>query len=114
MGVIDMLREPKRITENELGAMASDRVVISRMAFLALGGYSPAFGAGGEDNDMAKRLLRYGHGLDVVRDPVLAMHHTHGLGPVRCLIQRLDWSRISERPHQYQPLMRKVLGLPQF
>ncbi len=98
LGIPEMLRWPRVITKPEMGMMASDRAVISKAVWQDLGGYDERYGAGGEDGDLGRRMLA--EGLSIVRDPVLAMHHTHGLGPIRSLLQLADWFRISRpRPH---------------
>lgn len=106
LGIPRMLKEPQRLTKPEVGALASDRALISRDAWRELGGYDIAYGAGGEDGDLARRMLAAG--IDIVRDPVLTTHHTHGLGPVRSLVQVIDWYRIS-RPHEFRPQLHRFI-----
>jgi glycosyltransferase involved in cell wall biosynthesis len=106
LGIPGMLKGPQRLAGPEVGALASDRAVISRDAWRELGGYDIAYGAGGEDGDLARRMSAAG--IDIVRDPVLATHHTHGLGPVRSLVQVIDWYRIS-RPHEFRPQLHRFI-----
>lgn len=106
LGIPRMLKESQRMTKPEIGALASDRAIISRDAWRELGGYDVAYGAGGEDVALARRMLAAG--IDIVRDPVLTTHHTHGLGPVRSLVQLIDWYRIS-RPHEFRPELHRFI-----
>lgn len=111
LGIPRMLKEPQRLTKPEVGALASDRAVISRDVWRELGGYDIAYGAGGEDGDLARRMLAAG--IDIVRDPVLTTHHTHGLGPVRSLVQLIEWYRIS-RPHEFRPQLHRFIRPEQY
>jgi len=111
LGIPGMLKEPQRLTKPEIGALASDRAVISRHVWRELGGYDVAYGAGGEDGDLARRMLAAG--IDIVRDPVLTTHHTHGLGPARSLVQLIDWYRIS-RPHEFRPKLHRFIRPQQY
>jgi glycosyltransferase involved in cell wall biosynthesis len=111
LGIPRVLKEPQRLTKPEIGALASDRAVISRDIWRELGRYDVTYGAGGEDNDLARRMLAAG--IDIVRDPVLTTHHTHGLGPVRSLVQLIDWYRIS-RPHEFRPLLHRFIRPEQY
>jgi Glycosyl transferase family 2 len=89
LGVEKALRESAVITKVEVGALASDRAVINRDAWRELGGYDAA-------------------GISIVRDPVLTTHHTHGLGPIRSLVQLIDWYRIS-RPRKFNPALHRFI-----
>jgi glycosyltransferase involved in cell wall biosynthesis len=95
---LSMLKKPKRITEAELGILASDRAII-RTDVWEYYQYDKDYGAGGEDGALAQAMLR--DGLRIWREPVLTMHHTHGLGPVKSLQQVAEWRRISKGPHPF-------------
>lgn len=111
LGIARMLKEPQRLVKPEVGALASDRAIVSRDVWRELGGYDVAYGAGGEDTDLARRMLAAG--IDIVRDPVLTTHHTHGLGPVRSLVQLIEWYRIS-RPHEFRPQLHRFIRPEQY
>jgi len=51
--------------------------MIRRDAWESAGGFDEAFEKGGEDRDLARRLLESGQSITF--DPVMAIHHTHGL-----------------------------------
>jgi GT2 family glycosyltransferase len=111
LGIPRRLKAPRLLARPEVGALASDRAVISRDVWRELGGYDVSYGAGGEDVDLARRMLAVG--IDIVRDPVLTTHHTHGLGPVRSLVQLIDWYRIS-RPHEFRPQLHRFIRPEQY
>jgi glycosyltransferase involved in cell wall biosynthesis len=106
LGIPKALKESELITTVEVGALASDRAVISRDVWRELGGYNVAYGAGGEDGDLARRM--HAAGFSIIRDPILTTHHTHGLGPIRSLVQLIDWYRIS-RPHKFNPTLHRFI-----
>lgn len=87
-----------QVTEPGMGFMAANASVVSREAWAELGGYSEAYGGGGEDGDFGKRLIKAG--AAVWLDPALSVHHTHGLGPINGLRQLLAWRRMGA-PNQF-------------
>jgi hypothetical protein len=38
----------------------------------------------------------------IVREPVMAVHHTHGFGPIQSLRQYVAWRRMA-KPRDYDP-----------
>lgn len=74
----DRLQPAIELDEWQPGAMVAHRSVVSKDAWRELGGYDPAYGNGGEDTDMARRMLEAG-GI-VIREPGLSVHHSYGLG----------------------------------
>lgn len=94
LGVPKMLKEPRAVTADALGLMASNCAVVAREAWEELGGYDLRFEAGGEDGELGRQMID--RGISVVLEPLLSMHHTHGLGPWRGFKQFLYWKGLSE------------------
>lgn len=82
----------------EMGVLAADCALIKVDSYASVSGLDPRFEAGGADGDLAKRM--YQAGKVILRDPILAVHHTHGLNPVRALRQLKFWSSLGE-PQAY-------------
>lgn len=77
-----LVSKDKRLDEAEVldewkpGVMVAHRSVIAKDAWQEVGGYDERFAGGGEDLDLAKRILAAGGRF--VRDPALSVHHSHG------------------------------------
>ena len=89
LGLPNLLRPATPETTDQLGMLATNCAAISVEAWRELGGFSEQFASGGEDGDMARRMLAAG--IEIVRDPSLSVHHTHGLGPINGLKQLMHW-----------------------
>jgi glycosyltransferase involved in cell wall biosynthesis len=96
-----LAKSARQVTSKDtgMGFMASNCAVIRREAWSEVGGFNEAFGAGGEDGALGKALLAVGH--DVIFEPALSVHHTHGLGPINSLRQLLNWSRMG-KPREFK------------
>ncbi len=81
-------------TGKEMGALAMDCTVIDVAQYEAIGGFDPAYEAGGADGELAARFAAAGR--KIMRDPSLGVYHTHGSGPVHSAEQALFWSSLSE------------------
>jgi glycosyltransferase involved in cell wall biosynthesis len=72
------------ITKWRGGAMVAHRSVVNKKAWKKLGHYDKRYGNGGEDTDMARRMLKKfktsKEGWEVIRQPGLSVHHSYGLG----------------------------------
>jgi GT2 family glycosyltransferase len=99
VAVLPNLKAVREVTKPEMGLLATNCAVISRTAWQELGGFDEAFAGGGEDTDLARRMLEAGH--RVMRDPALSVHHTHGLGPINSLRQVVHWAHILRGPNEF-------------
>lgn len=59
------------------GALCMAGSMIRRSAWESVGGFDESFETGGEDTDLARRLIR--NDERIVFDPAMTIHHTHGL-----------------------------------
>ncbi len=96
--------ELARIRKAGIGVMGATTASISKAVWAELGGFDERYESGGEDTAFAARALS--NGLIIIRDPLLAVHHTHGLGPINMAKQLRYWSEIVKGP---QPLDKKEL-----
>jgi len=87
-------------TGKERGALAMDCTIIDVGQYKAIGGFNPAFEAGGADGELAARFAAYGH--KIIRDPSLAVYHSHNLSPLRAKQQLEFWKSLDE-PHNVHP-----------
>jgi len=92
-----MARRARRIHKAGIGVLAANCAMIAKRAWQELGGFDDRYQAGGEDTALAKSMLK--HGYHIVKEPALAVHHSHGLGLKDSAKQLV---------HQFQ-----VLGPPQ-
>lgn len=75
---LTMARRAQRIKKAGMGVLAANCAMIAKRAWQELGGFDERYQAGGEDTALAKSILE--NGYEVVKDPALAVHHSHGLG----------------------------------
>ncbi|HEX9153847.1 MAG TPA: hypothetical protein VF809_03440 [Candidatus Saccharimonadales bacterium] len=102
LGAGRMLKEGySPMWEGGMGLLAADCSVVDRDTIIAQGMYPTIYGAGGADGCMGQKLIE--NNLGVGRDPLLSVHHTHGLGPVNVIRQVLAWRRMAE-PRDWKEL----------
>jgi glycosyltransferase involved in cell wall biosynthesis len=87
-----------QISRVRMGTMGANCSLVSRAAWRALGGYDKAFGAGGEDAELARRMLEAG--FKIFNEPVVSVYHSHGLGMTALLKQLLYWFQL-DRPRRF-------------
>jgi hypothetical protein len=99
----------KRMTheDDDLGLLAADCAVIKKSLFDHHYPTIESYGFGGADGELGKLIIGAYEGasekdgaLHVIRDPLLAVHHTHGFGPFKSLRQLLAWKRMAN-PRDY-------------
>ena len=80
-----------------MGVLAANCAMIAKGAWQELGGFDERYQAGGEDTALANSMLK--NGYEVVKEPAMSVHHSHGLG-------LRDY--VKQQVHQLQ-----MLGVPQ-
>ncbi len=90
------LRPAHKVAKAGMGVLGATNCMIKKDVWEALGGFDEAHAMGGEDGAFAKRMLE--EGLSIMQDPVIAVHHSHGLGPINFARQVRRW-RKSANPH---------------
>jgi GT2 family glycosyltransferase len=91
------LKPASKVKKAGMGVLGATNCMISKEVWHDLGGFDEAYAMGGEDGAMAKRMLQ--EGLDIIEDPVIAVHHTHGLGPINYARQVRRWIK-SAKPSE--------------
>ncbi|HEY1645350.1 MAG TPA: glycosyltransferase [Candidatus Saccharimonadales bacterium] len=98
-GLVPLVKAPRRITSATVGVLGANAAVVNKAAWSELGGFDEKFAAGGEDTELARRMLAAG--MSVVHEPVLSVHHSHGLGPINTLRQALHWVQVARGAHNF-------------
>ncbi len=94
-----VLQEPHVITKVEPGLLGATSAAISKEVWQELGKFDYRYEAGGEDTELGKKMFE--NGYDVVFDPLLNVHHSHGLGPIDAVKQVMAWDKMLKGPLQF-------------
>jgi glycosyltransferase involved in cell wall biosynthesis len=94
-----VLREPHAVEGVEPGLLGATSTAISKEIWSELGKFDPRYEAGGEDTELGRKMLE--HGYDVVFDPLLNVHHSHGIGPINAIKQVIAWNKMLKGPQQF-------------
>ncbi len=81
------------VTQAGMGVMGATNCMV-RMATWREHPFDEAYARGGEDGAWAVWALN--NGLQIIFEPALTVHHTHGLGPLNLLRQYRHWQQISQ------------------
>lgn len=103
---LTMARRAQRIKKAGIGVLAANCAMIAKRAWQELGGFDERYEAGGEDTALAKSMLENGCG--VVKDPALAVHHSHGLGLRDSVKQHFHQLQIVGTPREFD--RQELLG----
>ncbi len=75
---LGLARAARRIKRAGMGTLAGTGAMVSKTVWQELGRFDERYETGGEDTALAKSMLERGY--DVVLEPALTVHHSHGLG----------------------------------
>ena len=81
-----------------MGVLAATGAMISRVAWEELGRFDESYETGGEDTALAAKMLA--NGYDVIREPALTVHHSHGLGVIDSIKQLHGWQQTLKSPRR--------------
>lgn len=87
---------PRETTKATLGVMATQNCVVSKEVWKAVGKFDERYETGGADTALARLALKAG--FSVHEEPVLAVHHTYGLGFRDTLTQWRHWVKTVKGP----------------
>jgi len=82
------------IVQAKMGVMGATNCMV-RMKTWRQKPFDPAYAMGGEDTAWAKWALAQGH--KIIFEPLLCVHHSHGLGPIKLLKQHAHWRQSVSR-----------------
>ena len=94
VAVVVHMGQASKIDKAIQGGFGATGAAIKRTVWEEVGGFDEAYAAGGEDGAMARTMMAKGY--EIVREPVLSMHHSHGLGPINKLHEQVHWSKVSK------------------
>lgn len=95
MAFPNKVRKPAHVaTKLSMGILATNTSLIRRDVWSEVGGFDEAYGAGGEDGALAAAIDRAGY--DIVIDPAMSVHHTHGTGFIDSIRQFRYWGSLGK------------------
>lgn len=89
-----LLGGEKFIDQPSVGVMGGTNAFFRKDIWKEYGGFDQTLEAGGEDTRFASRMIK--DGLRIVLEPLVTVHHSHGLGPVNFLKQLIAWNSMSK------------------
>ncbi|MBW0017757.1 MAG: glycosyltransferase [Mycobacterium sp.] len=99
-GMNQWLSRPARRTKRvSPGVLSATGAMISKPVWQELGGFDNRYQAGGEDTALGKSMLR--NGYEIVQEPALTVHHSHGLGVRDSIKQGIHQLQILREPRQF-------------
>lgn len=90
----EMRRSARISAKTGMGIMATNASFIRRDAWEEAGHFDESYGAGGEDGALARQILA--NGRQIIIDPAMAVHHTHGLSFKDNVGQLRYWSSLGD------------------
>jgi GT2 family glycosyltransferase len=104
---VGLARPAQQVRRAGMGTLAGTGAMVSKRAWRELGRFDLRYETGGEDTALANAMLN--NGYEVVLDPALTVHHSHGLGlrdSVRQHVRQLAMSR-APREFDREELLRR-------
>lgn len=96
VGALELFRGPRQIKKAGLAVMAATGAIFSKAVWEELGRFDERYETGGEDTAMARSMLDAGYGI--IKEPALAVHHSHGLGPIATARELLHYAQTVRGP----------------
>lgn len=82
------------IVQSKMGVMGATNCMVRMESWLQQP-FDQAYAMGGEDTAWADWALNNGH--KIIFEPLLSVHHSHGLGPLKLLKQHAHWRQVSKQ-----------------
>jgi cellulose synthase/poly-beta-1,6-N-acetylglucosamine synthase-like glycosyltransferase len=96
---LGLARPAQRVTKAGMGALAGTGAMLSKSVWDELGRFDQRYETGGEDTALAKLMLK--NGYEIVLEPALTVHHSHGLGFRDSVKQELHQFQTVRAPQQF-------------
>jgi GT2 family glycosyltransferase len=103
---LTMARRAQRVKKAGMGVLAANCAMIAKPAWQELGGFDERYQAGGEDTALAKSMLE--NGYEIIKEPALAVHHSHGLSFRDSVKQQIHHLQILGVPKEFD--RQELLG----
>lgn len=81
------------------GLLSATGAMISKPVWQKLGGFDDRYQAGGEDTALGKTMLN--NGYEIIQEPALTVHHSHGLGVRDSIKQGIHQLQILGEPKEF-------------
>lgn len=94
-----LARRAAQIQKVTLGVLQGTGAMIAKAAWEELGRFDERYQTGGEDNALARLMLK--EGMGIVQEPALSVHHSHGLGLGDSLKQLTHQLKTLKAPRQF-------------
>jgi glycosyltransferase involved in cell wall biosynthesis len=95
---LGLARPARRIKRAGMGTLAGTGAMLSKTVWQELGRFDERYETGGEDTALAKLMLERGY--EIVLEPALTVHHSHGLGLRDAVKEQLHQARTVRAPMQ--------------
>jgi GT2 family glycosyltransferase len=82
-----------------MGTLAATGAMLSKRVWQELGRFDLRYETGGEDTALAKTMLERGY--EIVFEPALTVHHSHGLGLRDTVKEQLHQMQTVRAPRQF-------------
>jgi GT2 family glycosyltransferase len=92
-------RSARPVTRVGMGVLGATGAMISKPVWSELNGFDERYQAGGEDTALAKSMLQRGY--QIVDEPAMIVHHSHGLNARNFFKQWMGWARLMKGPRQF-------------
>lgn len=89
-------RKPTHVKRAGLGVMGATSAVLDKQVWRKMGRFDECYESGGEDTALAAKILDAG--MVIEDDPILSVHHSHGLGFINTIKQWQHWLETVKGP----------------
>jgi glycosyltransferase involved in cell wall biosynthesis len=96
IGNVFYASKSKKIEKAGMGVLQAVCAAVSKQAWEELGRFDERYESGGEDTALAAKMIQ--SGKSVIREPLLSVYHSHGLGPIDTAKQWIHWARTVRGP----------------
>lgn len=92
-------RPADKIKKATMGVLGATGAMIAKPVWQELGKFDERYETGGEDTALAGLMLEGDY--DIIKEPALTVHHSHGLGLADSIKQVRAWNETLKAPQQF-------------